>query len=534
MTNTIETNTRMKIAGKIKSLPAIDIPKLESWNYGPCEHHQFPKADCEYRACGGDLFNHQKVAVSWLYLVKNGLVADAPGVGKSNQAIGLLSLLKQRGELGRRAIIITNTPVVPQWLSEFKRFAPGLRVEGILPATPKKKRISQYTAPYDVLVVGFHSALKDANLLLKVNAGVLITDDVDAILSAESRTHKLIVALANQADRIVEMNATVYRTNVLELHAAMQPIGGKYLFGPKRMFEDRYVVKEWEKIDMGGGNTVSKSRVAGLKNGEELREKIKPWIIRRNYSDISDIRMPSITPPTEIWLDLHPAQRAKYKELQQGILRRRKAGEEEEMREVAAIAAFTLGGSICSGLPGLGEADGPQASSKLDWFMKTIQDEWGDEKVVCFIKNVGLVEALQKRLENVGIGYATIWGRNKDSIERQSEVKRFWEDPKCRVIIGTSAMVRSINLQVSRIACFIDTPGLTPANVTQALGRVRRAGSTHDKIFPFILMTRDTQEERYLEVLQHREAISNFIWDDDSNAVFEKLSPSELMHLIIP
>lgn len=527
----LQLNKTMNLATKIKKLPDIELPRLDAWNYEPCDKHSIAKADCEYRACGGDLFSHQKVAVSWLYLVKNGMVADLPGIGKSNEAMGLLSLLKQRGELTKRAIVITNTPVVPQWLSEFKRFAPGLRVEGILPATPKKKRIDQYTAPYDVLVVGFHSALKDADLLKKVEAGVLITDDVDAILTHSTKVHKLIVALSDLAERTVVMNATVYRTNALELHAAMMPIGGKYLFGPKQLFEDRYIIKEWERDDSTGLN---RSKVVGLKNGVELRDKIDPWVIRRSYEDISDIRMPTIAPPTEVWLDMHKAQRDKYVELQQGILRRRKSGEEEELKEVAAISAFVYGGSICSGLPGLGEADGPQASSKLDWFMKTIQDEWADEKVVVFIKNIGLVQALHGRLDNVGINYATVWGNNKNSIERQKEVKKFWEDPSCRVIVGTSAMVRSINLQISRIACFIDTPGLTPANVTQALGRVRRAGSKHDRIFPFMLLIQDSQESRYLEVLQRREAISNYIWDDDSNAVFEKLSPSELMHLIVP
>jgi len=533
MSEPLQVNTRMKLAGKIKGLPNIELPTLDAWNYGPCEHHSISKPDCEYRACGGDLFSHQKVAVSWLYLVKNGMVADAPGVGKSNEAMALLALLKQKGELNKRAIVITNTPVVPQWLAEFRRFAPGLKVQAILPKTSKAKRLAQYTdpEPWDVLVVGFHSALKDADLLEKIEAGVLITDDVDALLTHAAKVHKLIVKLSNIAERTVVMNATVYRTNALELHAAMQPIGGTYLFGPKQFFEDRYIIKEWERDAQTGLN---RSKVVGLKNGVELREKISPWIIRRNYSDISDIRMPSIAPPTEIWLDMHKAQRDKYTELQQGILRRRKAGEEEELKEVAAIAAYTYGGSICSGLPGLGEPDGPQASSKLDWFMKTIQDEWADEKVVVFVKNIGLVQALHARLDNVGVKYATVWGKNKDSLERAREVSKFWEDPECRVIVGTSAMIRSINLQIARIACFIDTPGLTPANVTQALGRIRRAGSKHDRIFPFMLLIQDSQESRYLEVLQHREAISNFIWDDETNAVFEKLSAKELMHLIVP
>ena len=30
----------------------ITLPHLEYWNYQPCRHHDEPKADCEFRACG--------------------------------------------------------------------------------------------------------------------------------------------------------------------------------------------------------------------------------------------------------------------------------------------------------------------------------------------------------------------------------------------------------------------------------------------------------------------------------------------------
>ena len=75
--------TRLEIARKIKASKDFKLPRLKYWNYDPCEHHETARADCEYRKCGGDLFSHQNVSISWLYTIKNGLDASSPGTGKA-------------------------------------------------------------------------------------------------------------------------------------------------------------------------------------------------------------------------------------------------------------------------------------------------------------------------------------------------------------------------------------------------------------------------------------------------------------------
>jgi SNF2 family DNA or RNA helicase len=186
---------------------------------------------------------------------------------------------------------------------------------------------------------------------------------------------------------------------------------------------------------------------------------------------------------------------------------------------------------VCAGLPALDEPDGPEASVKLDWLLDKLTGDWVDQKVVVFSKFKGTIRALGTRLRDADIGMALIWG-DMPTERRQEQQRRFWDHPKCRVIVGTSAIERSLNLQVSNIVVNLDTL-LNPARMTQILGRIRRVGSVHSHVYVFNLLTRDTQEERYLEVLQKRQALADYVFDESSE-LYESLSSIELLSLITP
>lgn len=527
------------IANQLRTVQRVNLPHMAYWNYDACEHHETPIPDCQYRACGGDLFDHQTVAASWLVFRCNGLVASSPGTGKTNVALATTALLKEADLLNRPTVFVVNTPAVSQWLTEARRFT-KMKAEAILPGTPRKARIATYSASWDILIVGNHMMVQDHEILKKISPGFLLSDDVDALLNPKNRTHKIFSELAESASRVVVMSASALQTSLTQLHSAMVPIGGKYIWGSLRMFENKYLKREWDEVRIRpkkgqkfGPNdrrTVKIAHVVGLQNGDELRERLAPWVIRHTYEDLgNDLRMPELMPPTEVWLELHPEQRAKYEELRNGVLTIQRA-EGEQVKQVQALQMFTHGAQICAGLSALGEPDGPGKSVKLDWVEKQLQTVWQGEKVVVFAKNLGTISALQNRLTAQGIGYATIWGKDSDPEARAAEVTRFWEDPNCRVFMGTSAIERSLNLQVANIVVNIDLH-LNPERVKQLLGRVRRAGSAHSHIYVFTLLANDTQESSYLDVLRKREAVTSFVWEDDET-VFERLSPADMLRLI--
>jgi SNF2 family DNA or RNA helicase len=528
---------RSQRAEAVKRAADITLPRLKYWNDSPCAMHEEPKVDCEYRACGGELFSHQRIGVMWLYIRKSGLLADLPGVGKTNQVLGLAALLKQRGELSKRMLIVCQTPAVLQWYAEAQRWVPKLRTDAVYTGLTRKQRIAKYVQDWDLMVIGYHMLLQDWKMLEKFEVGCLVIDDVDPLLNHDTKTHQTLVSLSQNADRCIVMNATSIQTKLEQVHAALLPAGGFDVFGSLTQFQNRYNRTERIREMTKSGRVYTKETLTGYKNGEELRRKLGPMYLRRKYEDLTDIRMPTLMPPEHVWLELHPEQKKRYAELQQGVLRL-KTEEGEKVKHAVALAKVTYGQQICAGLPALKsesghyELDGPQASVKLDWLMQQMQGPWADRKVVAFIKNIGLVAAAEQRLNNVGIGSAKIWGQDANAQRRAAEIQRFWKDPNCRILLGTSAIERSLNLQNANILVNVDTI-LNPARMAQLAGRIRRAGSSHAHIWVFNLFCRDTQEERYLEVLQRRQAMADYTWGEQSE-LYDSLSPLELLSLITP
>jgi SNF2 family DNA or RNA helicase len=542
MSSLLQTDRDIRIerAAKIRAAKDIKFPPLRYWNYDACHHHDTPQVDCEYRACGGDFFNHQRVGIAWLYMMKRGLLADSTGVGKTNQILGLAALMKEKGELHDRMLIVCQTTAVLQWFEESQRWVPNINVEAAYPGLTRSQRVDKYASNWDVMIVGYHMLLKDWQMLERLDIGTLVIDDVDPLLNHDTQTHHRLDALARNTKRSVVINATTIQTRLQQIHAALVPLGGRDIFGPLDSFEKRFVRKELVASIGKQGKVTKTYHDVGYKNGAVLKEKLSPMVLRRTYDDLEtggDLRIPAIMPPRHIWLELHPAQRTRYTELQTGVMRMlREDG--EQIKHVGAMVKVGYGQQICAGLAALGEEDIPSTATKLgnsvklDWLMKAITGEWADRKVVCFIKNRGTLDALGARLDKAGIGNARIWGVDANAINRKAETDRFWRDPKCRVFMGTASIERSLNLQVANIVVNVDTH-LNPARMTQILGRARRAGSTHSHVYVFNLFTRDTQEERYLHVLGRRQAVSDYVFDDQSD-LYEKLSPVELLNLIKP
>lgn len=523
---------RLATALKIKGLDdVLSFPKMAYWNYNACAHHQDvgPQIDCAWRACGGDLFSHQRVGTTWLLAVKNGLLADDPGVGKTLQILALMAILKEKNELRRRAIIVPNTPAVGQWGDEIARWVPGLRSTVIDSSLLADKRINKYSTPWDVLVIGYHLLIKDVDTLVGLGPyDLVVSDDVDPLLKHSNATHEALRKLSQGSKFAFTLNATPLQIELEQLHGALVPVGGYDIFDSLEMFKLRY--RKREKVF---DETTGKKKWAdtGYKNVTEFKEKIRPILLRRKATELTDIRMPDLMPPQIEWLEMSSLQRTRYEELQAGIMRLIRE-EGETIKHINALAKFTYGQQICAGLPALGEPDGPGASPKMDRLFHRLNGVWSDRKSIVFVKNVGMVKAAIHRSAESGFGCAMVWGQKQNAKQRKEQVERFWDDPDCRILIGTTSLERSLNLQVANNVVALDTH-LNPARMKQILGRARRAGSAHDRVFFTSYMMLGTQEEKYNDALRRRQAMSDVALDDQSE-LYEALPPLQLLQLMTP
>jgi non-specific serine/threonine protein kinase len=552
-TRLLDDERREALAWRIHGMKDFQLPPLKAWNYELCRQHRMgwpdkywdkdrqeeveykvidrPKPGC--RKCGIHFRAHQRVGVAWLYLRKKALLADTMGTGKTTNAAGLIAMLIETGELADkrqggkgRVVIIPRAAALHQWHDELLRMMPGLNI--VLAQGPAQTRNQLYLQDWQVLLIGPEMVLRDSEKLDRFDFAAVITDDVDTLRNPENRQAYQIKRMGRAADRFVIMTGTPLQKRLVEMHSVLSPLGGDAVFGNLSHFESMYIRRDVvvERDEKTGTKTSSK-KITGYRNLDDFKSRMAPMVLRRTAADISDATMPAVQ-TNDVMLDLYPRQRAKYKELQTGVLKILK-DEGTETKHTTALTQLHYGSLICGGLATLGEPDEPLTSVKMDWLLSKLTGELEDEKVVVFAKFKNSVTALHERFRQAGIGYTTVWGENKKQ-ERREAQETFWTNPKCRVLIGTQAIEQSLNLQVSRHLVNLDQI-MNQARMEQLAGRVRRLGSAHETVYVHNLLTTDTQEERYLPLLQREAAVAGHVWDEES-PLFQALSPLELMHLI--
>ncbi len=295
---------RWEQAARVKQLSRVNLPRLSSWNYGPCEHHEVATPSCEYRKCGGDFFDHQTLSISWFYIAHQGLDQSSTGLGKTNTALGTLALLKDRGET-LRAVVVCTASAVAQWADEIARFAPGLNAVSATSGLTKSERLRLYASDWEVLVIGFQLLTRDIDALTQVGVAQMVCDDVDPILNPKNKTARAINQLTEPITRVLTFNATSLQTRLQQLWAATQLIGGKEVFGSLSSFERRYVRKEPVYIQVSKTERRKTIQSVGYKNLSHFRALFEPMQIRHSYESVrGDMGIPATTPPQIIPLEM--------------------------------------------------------------------------------------------------------------------------------------------------------------------------------------------------------------------------------------
>ena len=102
--------------------------------------------------------------------------------------------------------------------------------------------------------------------------------------------------------------------------------------------------------------------------------------------------------------------------------------------------------------------------------------EDGDHKVIIFSEWERMLELVRERAEHMGFGYAWHTGKIPQR-RRRSEIRRFKDDPDCRLFLSTDSDVTGLNLQAADVVINLDMPW-TPARLEQ---RIARAWRKHQK-----------------------------------------------------
>jgi SNF2 family DNA or RNA helicase len=243
-----------------------------------------------------------------------------------------------------------------------------------------------------------------------------------------------------------------------------------------------------------------------------LKEKIKPFILRRTKQDVLD-DLPAKN-ELVLYCEMKTAQRRIYdlyeKEFREFISA--KDGDEIKKSPMHVLKGLTKLRQICNSSKLLQSEDLTSAedSAKIEMLVEQIQHKKDQHKIIVFSQFVSMLRLIKEALDKNGIPSLTLTGQSKN---RGQLVSDFQTDQNIRVfLISLKAGGTGLNLTAADVVYLVD-PWWKPAVEQQAIDRIYRIGQRKN-VTAVRLISPNTVEDKIQVLQQHKKEISSTILED--------------------
>ncbi len=438
---------------------------------------------------------YQRDGVNWLVFLRQaglgGMLADDMGLGKTLQA-----LCAVRG----RTLVVAPTSVMHNWAEEIQRFRPSLHCS--IYHGPQR----QLDPRADVTVTTYAILRLDIKTLAPHAWDTVVLDEAQNIKNPESQVARAAYQL--QSDFRLTLSGTPIENRLDELWSQFHFLN-RGLLGGRQHFQERYV----KAITQGQPGAA-----------ERLRERLRPFILRRRKRDVAT----ELPPRTEVVLrcvlteDEHSVYQAIQAATRADVVKRLAAG--GSVME-ALEALLRLRQAAChSGLVPGHEA---LTSSKVDLLVETLDQVIADgHKALVFSQWTALLDRVEPLLRDMDMDFVRLDGATRD---RAGVVHRFQSaDGPPIMLISLRAGGVGLNLMAADHIFLLD-PWWNPAVEDQAADRAHRIGQEHP-VLVTRLVAQDTVEERILALQQQKRLLAEAVLDGADQAT--ALTREDLMALL--
>ncbi|ESZ99345.1 putative DNA repair and recombination protein RAD26 [Sclerotinia borealis F-4128] len=486
------------------------------------------------------LFDYQKTGVQWLSELYNqqvgGIIGDEMGLGKTIQIISFLAALHYSKKLTKPIIVVAPATVLRQWVNEFHRWWPALRVsilhssgsgmlnmknEGrledeedeILYGQPTKKAPKSQKLAQKIV----DRVVKHGHVLVTTYAGLQTYSDtlinVDWDYAVLDEGHKIrnpntavtIYCKELRTPNRVILSGTPMQNGLIELWSLFDFVFPMRL-GTLVNFRQSFEVP----IKIGGyANATNLQVLTATKCAETLKDAISPYLLQRLKVDVAaDLPKKS---EQVLFCKLTRPQRDAYEMFLSS----------DDMKSILNHSRQSLYGidilrKICNH-PDL-----------LDKRLKTRPDyKWGNgnksgkmqvvkallqmwkgygHKTLLFSQGVQMLDILEEFVKKLGgFNYLRMDGGTAIK-DRQTLVDQFNNDPDIHVFLLTTKVGGlGVNLTGANRVIIFD-PDWNPSTDVQARERAWRLGQKKE-VTIYRLMTAGTIEEK----IYHRQIFKQFL-----------------------
>lgn len=449
-------------------------------------------------------FEYQLEGINWGLTHGSGLLLDAPGLGKSLQLIYIAEQLKQSKGIQHCLIICGINTLKTNWKSEIEKHSKlnctilGQRVnkKGKLVIDGVDKRVQQLMSPIEEFFVIVNvESLRDDRIIKGILNGpnkfdFMIFDEIHVAKSNTSQQGKNLLKLTNATYKI-GATGTLLLNNPMDCYVPLKWVGVE---------KSTYSNFKQYYCEFGGpfGNDL-----LGYKNLTTLKYQLEKHSLRRT-KDILNLPPKNVV---EEYVELNDAQSKFYDNIKQGIVDQVDKVHMSTTNLLAMVSRLRQA-TACPSILTTENIPSSKIERAVDLAEQIVSS---NEKVVIFSTFKETVRVLQKELQHLGVVVGT--GDN-DDYEIEVAKQKFQTDADTHVFIGTwQKCGTGITLTAANYMIFIDHPW-TAAQCEQAEDRIHRIG-TNKSVFIYRLICKDTFDERVLELVNDKKAISSYVVDDE-------------------
>ncbi|CAK7239408.1 MAG: DNA repair protein rhp26 [Sporothrix thermara] len=483
------------------------------------------------------LFAYQKTAVRWLAELYDmrvgGIIGDEMGLGKTVQLISFVSALHYSQRLDKPVIVVAPATVLRQWVNEFHRWWPALRVSilhssgsGMLSvrgedrieeeelswdsrpqkrgsSAAAKKIVDRVVRHGHVLVTTYAGLQTYGDVLIPVNWGYAVLDEGHKIRNPNTAITVYCKELRTP-NRII-LSGTPMQNNLTELWSLFDFIYPMRL-GTLINFRNQFEIP----IRLGGyANATNLQIMTAQKCAETLKDAISPYLLQRLKADVAtDLPKKS---EQVLFCKLTEPQRQAYELFLKS----------DEMNAILRKARQSLYGidilrKICNHPdllePRLKIKEGyywgnPNKSGKMQ-VVKALLQMWKrfGHKTLLFCQGTQMLDILEDFVKRQGdINYLRMDGKTAIK-DRQTLVDQFNSSPDIHLFLLTTKVGGlGTNLTGANRVIIFD-PDWNPSTDVQARERAWRLGQKKE-VTIYRLMTAGTIEEK----IYHRQIFKQFL-----------------------
>lgn len=462
---------------------------------------------------------YQAHGVLWLWFLYvsglSGLLCDDMGVGKTHQAMGLLSAVYSAFPETKKPIflIICPTSLLWHWKDKLADALPHFR---IFPYIGGGRVLEEFHKGYDVFLTTYGIWRNEAKVLHGLSFEVAIFDELQI---AKNHVSQIWTALSQVRSHMrLGLTGTPIENQLRELKSVFDLVLPGYL--PHESLFREYYMRPIEREGASDRRNL-------------LSRYVRPFLLRRRKQDV----LPDLPPKTE---DVYLTELiGEQKELYRQIASRQAVPLIQQLHDEQLPIPYMHIFALLSALKQV--CNHPAAylrdvenytrydSGKWDAFLELIEEaKESGQKVVVFSQFLSMLDIMERYFHLQQIDYAQIRGSTKD---RGREILRFQQDPSCQVFLGSlQAAGLGIDLTAGSVVIHYDR-WWNAARENQATDRVHRIGQSRG-VMVYKLMTAKTIEERIDRMIARKAQLFEDVIAYDDHQIVKKLDRSELLELL--